>query len=87
MFGESRPRDDPIVDLLIGCGYSDFPYIRVVGELEQFKGKNSVRIADIRKVSSPYEPYYHILHTICDSLVYERGPVRPSSSSFLVLSY
>jgi len=52
----------------------DFPYLRVTGELKQFHGKKCIRARDIRKVSSPYEPYYHILHAIRDTLTYEHGP-------------
>jgi len=55
----------------------NFFYLRVIGDLEQFKGKKTIKVTDIRKVSSPYEPYYHILHAIRDTLVYKRGP--PSS--------
>lgn len=29
---------------------------------------------DIQPASGPYEPYYHVLHAIHDTLVHERGP-------------
>jgi hypothetical protein len=66
-----------ILSSLLGRTHSDFPYLRVIGHLEQFKGYKTIEVINIRKVSSPYELYYHILHTIYDTLVYERGPVRP----------
>ncbi|RDB21448.1 Replication factor A protein 2 [Hypsizygus marmoreus] len=53
------------------------PYVRVIGELEQYKGRKSIRAAKIETVSEPHALYEHILHAIYDTLIYERGPSPP----------
>ena len=53
---------------------SNFPYIRIVGKLEQFRNGKIVDVQDIKTVSDPYEPYFHVLHAIHDTIIYERGP-------------
>ncbi|KAF9464768.1 hypothetical protein BDZ94DRAFT_467240 [Collybia nuda] len=53
---------------------SNFPYVHVVGELEQYRNRNTIKVMDIEAVTNAYEPYYHVLHAVHDTLVYERGP-------------
>jgi hypothetical protein len=60
--------------LSLASSCSNFPYMRVVGGLEQFKNRNLIKVIDIRPVFSVHEPYYHVLQAIHDTLLQERGP-------------
>ncbi|KAF8077882.1 hypothetical protein FPV67DRAFT_17657 [Lyophyllum atratum] len=51
-----------------------FPYVRVVGALEQYMDKKLIKVLRMTLALSPYEPYHHSLQAICDTLTYERGP-------------
>jgi len=51
-----------------------FPYVRIIGAIKQYKDENIIIVARLDVVSSPYEPYHHILQAIHDTLAYERGP-------------
>ncbi|GLB34891.1 hypothetical protein LshimejAT787_0204560 [Lyophyllum shimeji] len=49
-----------------------FPYVRVIGAVEQYQDETSINVARLDLVSSPYEPYYHILQAIYDTSAYQR---------------
>ncbi|KAG6917966.1 hypothetical protein DXG01_017150 [Tephrocybe rancida] len=62
------------------------PYARVVGELDLWNDRKSIRARRISMTSSPYEPYHHIQQAIHDTVAYERGragyqPIVPDSQS------
>ncbi|KAF5380922.1 hypothetical protein D9615_004012 [Tricholomella constricta] len=52
---------------------NSFPYVRVIGVLQDYQNTMSISITTIDLVTDFYEPYYHILQAICDTLAYERG--------------
>lgn len=59
---------------------STFTYARVVGELVgDHRGSRSLKIFNIQPIYHPHEIYFHILHSIFDTLVVERGPPVHSS--------
>ncbi|KAF8965266.1 hypothetical protein BDZ97DRAFT_799053 [Flammula alnicola] len=57
--------------------FEPFAYARVLGELEQYKSAKNLKVHHIRPVYDGHEVYHHILHTIMDTLTYERGPPPP----------
>lgn len=58
-------------------------YIRVMGTLKSFGGRNYINATHIRPCKDPHEPYFHTLEAMTVTLMFQRGPVR---FSFLVLS-
>lgn len=49
-------------------------YVRVIGELEQYNGRNYLNITNIRKIVDYHEFCFHILDAMIITLTYERGP-------------
>ncbi|TFK76273.1 hypothetical protein BDN72DRAFT_227161 [Pluteus cervinus] len=51
-----------------------FPYVRIFGTLDSFKGVISIIIRNIEEVRDAYEVYHHCLQAIFETVAYERGP-------------
>ncbi|KAF8910986.1 hypothetical protein CPB84DRAFT_1763066 [Gymnopilus junonius] len=52
-----------------------FAYARVVGELvDDHRRSRSLKILNIQPIYDPHEIYFHILHSIFESLIVERDP-------------
>ncbi|KAF9013885.1 hypothetical protein BDQ17DRAFT_1404321 [Cyathus striatus] len=55
--------------------FPDFGYVRVVGELSQYRsGLKSIKALAVVPVICPHEIYFHTLQSIVDTLTYERSP-------------
>ncbi|KAF9562544.1 hypothetical protein CPC08DRAFT_371953 [Agrocybe pediades] len=66
---------DPTYNLV----YEPFAYVRVTGQLEDSRGSRMLKITNIQLIFDAHEIYYHILHSIFDTLVDERGPPPPGT--------
>ncbi|EKM55343.1 uncharacterized protein PHACADRAFT_173451 [Phanerochaete carnosa HHB-10118-sp] len=59
-------------------GIKENTYIRVMGTLKSFGGRNYINATHIRPCKDPHEPYYHTLEAMAVTLMFQRGP--PSGS-------
>jgi len=64
-----------------------FAYARIIGELEHHNGTKMLRVDNIQLVLDSYEIYYHILHSIVDTLTVERGPPVRYCLVFCLMSW
>lgn len=65
-----------------------FEYARIVGELvDEYKGSRSFKIFNMQPIYDPHEIYFHILHSIFDCLVLEKGPPVHSNLFELTISF
>ncbi|KAJ7111582.1 hypothetical protein C8R43DRAFT_962026 [Mycena crocata] len=49
------------------------PYVRVVGQLQTYRGSNTVRATNILASPDPYEPYAHLLRAMKETIEFEKG--------------